>query len=210
MKPMSKYSALVLVALATLAPACSSTSAKKDPGSEGMWLPASPVLKQQLEEEAERLPFRHGVEQLEAIRWFASVGEPAYPTLLRLATDERDHVVFSALAALGATGDPRLAAPLRVIPWSEERFAGDLGYERARTLVRLGDWSAMPVLIGGLRDTRAVTRALCIKALTEATGDGRGFDPRANESERELAINRWEQWWLARSGEGLLRGETRM
>lgn len=201
----SRRSPSSFLALASLLFAsCSSTDGGLDDRIQGRWLPASPVLKQQIDDEAERLPFRHGVEQLEAIRWFASVGEPAYPTLLRLALDERDHVAFSALAALGATGDPRLAEPLRIIPWPEERFRGDLGFERARTLVRLGDWSAMPVLIAGLRDERILTRSLCIKTLEEATGDSRGFDARGAENAREVAVKRWESWWLARTGEGLL------
>ena len=204
--PMNRMSFLRPLSVAVLAAlsACASTSGDEDEGPKGKWLPASPVLKQQIQDEADKLPYRHGVEQLEAIRWFASVGEPAYPTLLRLAVDPRDEVAISALAALGATGDPRLADPLRVIPWSQERFNGDLGYERARTLVRLGDWSEMPVLINGLQDQRPLTRGLCIKTLAEASGDDRGFDPRGPIAEREAAIRRWESWWLARTGEGLL------
>ncbi len=185
---------------------CSSMGSSK-PGSEqddGRWLPASPILRQQIDDEAERLPWRHGVERLEAIRWFASIGEPAYPQLLELATDPRDHVAASALAALGATGDKRLVEPLKIIPWAEERYQGDLGLEHARTLLRLGDWSEIPILLAGLRDPRLYTRSLCAKELFDATGESFAFDPRASEDERERAIARWEGWWLARTGEGLL------
>jgi hypothetical protein len=191
--------------------ACSSTGKETIVAGKkvGYWLPASPILHQQIQDEADRLPWRHGVERLEAIRWFASVGEPAYPMLLTLATDPRDQVVASALAALGATGDSRLAEPLRIIPWEEGRFRGDLGLELARTLVRLGDWDEMPVLIAGLRDSRLFTRSLCSKSLSEATGDSRGYDPRAPEVERERAVLRWEAWWLARTGEGLLESLER-
>jgi hypothetical protein len=207
----SRHLGLAAGLLGLLASACASTDGETVVAGQkvGQWLPPSPILRQQIEDEAERLPWRHGVERLEAIRWFASVGEPAYPTLLKLATDGRDDVAASALAALGATGDSRLAQPLRLIPWPQDRFRGDLGLELARTLVRLGDWSQMPKLIAGLRDERVYTRSLCAKSLTEATGDSRGFDPRGDEAARERAVERWEAWWLARTGEGLLESLDR-
>ncbi|MEW6071894.1 MAG: hypothetical protein AB1726_04760 [Planctomycetota bacterium] len=170
------------------------------------WIEPSPILRQQIQDEAARLPWTHGFERLEQIRWFASVGEPAYPSLLELATDPRDDVAAAALAALGATSDRRLVPAIRDLPWAESRRGSDLGLERARTLVRLGDWMEIPVLIGGLRDPRLYTRSLCLDALAEATHETLGFDPRAEESEREKAVQRWERWWLDRTGEGLVSG----
>ena len=90
--------------------------------------------------------------------------------------------------------------PLRAPSHSLRR----LRLELARTLVRLGDWDEMPRLIAGLRDPRLFTRSLCSKTLVEATGDARGYDPRGDEKDRERAVLRWEAWWLARTGEGLL------
>ena len=150
------------------------------------------------------MPYSHGFDRLEQIRWFASVGEPAYPYLLRLAIDSRDDVAAAALAALGATRDSRLVEPLHELAWTEERGRGDLGLERARTLLRLGDWSEIPALVAGLRDQRLFTRSLCLDALKEATHETQGFDPRAEKGERDKAIARWEQWWLQRTGEGIL------
>ena len=76
--------------------------------------------------------------------------------------------------------------------------------ERARTLVRLGDWDEIPRLIAGLRDDRLYTRSLCFEALQEATHETHGFDPRSADDVRESAVVRWERWWFARSGDGLL------
>jgi hypothetical protein len=173
-----------------------------DPSSP--WIQAAPLLGQQIQDEAARLPFSHGFDRLEQIRWFASVGEPAYATLLGLAEDPRDDVAAAALAALGATLDSRLVEHIHKLSWSDERIHGDLGLERARTLVRLGDWSDMPILIQGLKDERLFTRSLCLDALKEATHEANGFDPRAEKDVREKAIARWEQWWLQRTGEGIL------
>jgi len=198
--------ALALVGVTLIASSCASTGEAEETRNErnGAWLSGSPILRQQIEEEAERLPWLHGVERLEAIRWFASIGEPAYATLLRLAIDPSDEVAASALAALGATGDQRLVRPLQIIPWSEERMKGDLLLERARTLLRLGDWSEIPALIGGLRHSELFVRSLCERALKESTGQRFGYDSRASEQDRERAVARWEGWWLARTGEGLL------
>jgi len=187
--------------------ACGSPATKSDMptgSTDGAWVKASPVLQQQIDDEAKRLPWTHGFERLEQIRWFASIGEPGYDTLLELAADPRDDVAAAALAAIGATLDRRLVTYVREVAWTSQRMQGDLRLERARTLVRLGDWSEIPVLIDGLDDERIYTRTLCFEALQEATHETQGFDPRSSEEARKSAIARWEQWWFARSGDGLL------
>jgi hypothetical protein len=68
-----------LVGLCALVSSCVTTS-ESAPGKKvntGPWLEASPVLRQQIEDEAERLPWTHGTERVEQIHWFATVGEPA-------------------------------------------------------------------------------------------------------------------------------------
>ncbi len=199
-----------ILCLSLFLAACSSTAREVRDGDVdhgSPWMQATPLLTQQIEDEAARLPYSHGFDRLEQIRWFASVGEVAYPVLLRLASDSRDDVAAAALAALGATLDSRLVPHIHSLGWSVEREHGDLGLERARTLVRLGDWSEIPVLIDGLNDERLFTRSLCSDALQEATHETHGFDPRAEKSEREKAIARWNQWWMQRSGEGILHAK---
>ena len=197
-----------LLIVVSVSGACASTDrVAEDVVSGGAeWIEPSPILRQQLVDEAARLPWTHGFERLEQIRWFAAAGEPGYETLLELACDPRDDVAAAALAALGATLDRRLVPAIHELAWNPERFQGDLGLERARTLVRLGDWSEIPILIQGLRDSRLYTRALCLDALKESTHEMLDYDPRAEPSTRDQAVKRWERWWAARSGEGLVRG----
>lgn len=204
MRPMSSKRSLLL---SLFLAACSSTARDVRDGGlvqDSPWIQATPLLAQQIEDEAARLPYSHGFDRLEQIRWFASVREPAYSVLLRLAVDPRDDVAAAALAALGATLDARLVPHIHALSWSEERVRGDLGLERARTLVRLGDWSEIPTLVRGLSDERLFTRSLCAEALREATKESHGYDPRAEKSEREKSIALWDQWWIKRSGEGIL------
>lgn len=170
---------------------------------ESGWLEPSPALRQQIEDEAKRLPWTHGMERIESIHWFASVGEPTYPTLLAMVLDPRPDVAGAALAALGATKDSRLVEPLRELPWPEDK-KGDLALERARTLLRLGDWQMVPHLVAGLRDERMMTRALCIQALDEATHERMGFDPRGEPDKREASVQKWEAWAKDRLADPLL------
>ena len=200
---------LASLALLLALSACSSSGNKNsmdDERAPGEWLQPSPLLAQRIDDEAQRLPYTHGMEHLEQIRWFASVGEPAYPTLLELACDQRDHVAAAAMAAMGATRDGRLVGPLNSLTCWEEghRRSDDLMLERARALVRLGDWDAMPTLIEGLASDSRRVRALCDQALFESTRQRFGFEADGPEEERTAAIRHWEEWWLARTGEGLL------
>jgi len=200
---------VALLALAFFAGGCSSTGDANtaDLVDGSPWLQPSPLLRQQIDDEAKRLPWTHGFERLEQIRWFASVGEPAYDSLLELVEDPRDDVAAAALAALGATMDRRLVPHIQNLAWPDYRKESDLGLERARTLVRLGDWSEIPVLIDGLRDERLYTRSLCLDALSEATHETLDYDPRSELSERARAVQRWVEWWSSRSSDALVTVE---
>lgn len=193
----------LLVLLFAGASSCSSTKSSLREEGTG-WLAASPALQRRIDDEARRLPWTHGVERVELIHWFAALGEPAYGTLLTMVADPRKDVAIAALAALGATRDSRLVAALARVQVPEGADAKDLQLERARTLLRLGDWQAAPTLIAGLRDERLFTRALCSQALTEATHESFGFDPKAEEPAREECVRRWESWWKERSADALL------
>ena len=200
----SVLSAIVLgisLALTSCVTTTEGVPQKKPPS--GAWLEASPVLRQQIEDQAERLPWTHGSERIEQIHWFATVGEPAYPKLLQLAQDERPGVAGSALAALGATRDSRLVPVLRQMSWNPSE-AEALRYERARTFLRLGDWRDVPVLIEGLRNESLMMRALCAQALFEATGERLDYDAKDPALLRDPSVLRWEAWWKDREREGIL------
>ena len=188
-----------VLTLALMSAACQSTSTVS---SQDVWTQPSKQLAHKIEEEASRLPWTHGLDRVQLIHWFAQVGEPAYPTLLAMVEDPREDVAGSALAALGATRDSRLVEHLHAIPIAEG--SADLELERARTLLRLGDWSVMPRLIEGMRDERLMARALCFQARSETTRERFDFDPRGDAEEREAAVQRWEAWWAERTGDALL------
>jgi len=151
-------------------------------------------LKEKIEENVRRLPWTHGMERVDLVRWFSEVGEPAYPVLLELCQDSRPDVAGAALGALGATGDERLVEQLHALPWPEEEQVA-LRLERARALLRLGDFSMTEHLIGGLSHERLLIRALCAQSLYEATGKRFGYAPSATPVDRGEAVARWQEWW---------------
>ena len=167
------------------------------------WLLPSPFLELKLEENAARLPWTHGAERIELVRWFAGAGEPAYETMLALALDGRPDVAGSALAALGSTRDERLVPFVQELSWPG-RVPESLVLERARALLMLGDWSEIPLLIDALGSDDLSIRALSGYALYRATGDRRGFDPRGTDEVRAESIGRWRSWWGERQDEGIL------
>ena len=165
--------------------------------STGPWMQPTPQLAEKIEQNAMRLPWTHGIERVELIQWFARVGEPAYDKLLEMVLDPRADVSGAALAALGATRDARLVEPLRELPWPEMKDS-DVALERARTLLRLGDWSMVPHLIDGLGDERVMVRAICGQTLYEATHERFGYDANAPQEERHASIEQWRVWWAER------------
>jgi hypothetical protein len=152
------------------------------------------MLQDKIEANARRMPWTHGMERVELVRWFSQVGEPAYPALLELCNDTRPDVAGAALGALGATGDSRLVEELHALPWPSEDCI-ELRLERARALMRLGDFSMVEHMIGGLSHERLLIRALCSQSLYEATGRRFGFDPSASDGDRREAVTRWSEWW---------------
>jgi hypothetical protein len=201
----SALASAAAIALALTLGACATTHESAGTTASGaQWLEPSPALRLRIEDQAKRLPWTHGMERIEVIRWFASVGEPAYPTLLTMVLDPRKDVAGSALAALGATHDSRLVDEIHKLPWRESHEGSDLDLERARTLLRLGDWQTIPVLLQGLQSDDLMTRALCNQALFEATHEQFEFDPKGEPAARDAAVKKWEAWWNVRNQDPLL------
>ncbi len=198
----------MLAAAALLCGGCVTSGAPREHAlPPTRWVEASPGLQDQIDEHSERLPWTHGADRVELIRWFAGAGEPAYPRLLELAMNESTSVASSALAALGATRDQRLVTSVRALP-PHPSGSRMVALERARTLLYLGDWSEMPLLIDALESNELPTRALAGYALFRATGESRGFDPKADAEERAQAANAWRTWWRQRNEEGILEQDA--
>ena len=98
------------------------------PGAEPTWIQPSASLQRQLEAQAARLTYAHGLEEkYELIRWFVGTGEVAYPTLFQLVeAGPTDEARALALSCLASTADPRLLGAIAQ-PSSPARTARPCG-----------------------------------------------------------------------------------
>jgi hypothetical protein len=191
---------LLLALTSVLLAACitTGTGSISTSSSDSEWVQPTPQFRRKLRQQADRVPYIQRTEEMLAvIRFFVQARESAYDLLLEMAATSNPKVAGTALAALGETRDERLAPHVAAL---ELRAEGgrQLQYERARCLVKLGDWSEMPLLVSGLRDDELWFRALCAKALRDATHLSQGFQPDGDEVEREAAAQAWEAWLVAR------------
>lgn len=163
------------------------------------------LLRQQIDKRVNDLRYTHGVELMNSLDWLARCGELAFYALIE-ALESPDTTTRSSAANILGRGRDR-----RVIPYLQKK-ANDpdirTRFEVARALLRLGDWSNMPILIAGLRDTSEYVRALCNDALKSSTQIDFGFVPSAPESEREPKVQKWEGWWQSRSKDFFFAAKT--
>lgn len=169
----------------------SCASAPKHPFSE-----PTKMLKEQIDKRVSELRYTHGMELMNHLDWLVRCGENAYPTLID-ALDNGDATTRAGAAnVLGRCNDRR------VIPFLSEHAKDTdprMRFEVARALLRLGDWTHIPVLIDGMRDGSEYVRALCNDALKQSTQIDFGFVANATAEEREEKVKKWETWWSARS-----------
>lgn len=154
------------------------------------------VQQLQIERKIAEIPYTRDWERIRTLDWLTRWGEAAFPALIdALGSKDADTRAASA-NVLGRSQDRR------VIPFVA-KIADDpdtgVRYEVARSLLRLGDWSRVPVLIHGLRDEREYARALCNDALRQYTKVDFGFAPSAPKDQREEPVRKWENWWNARA-----------
>jgi hypothetical protein len=118
-------------------------------------------------------------------------------------TGVRGVSIVVAMACLGAS------IPGCSLPSEEPSFASADPVTRLAALreaVARGDRSAIPDLIGMLESDDPAHRMFAIRALEGFTGQTLGYDHAAPESERQAAVERWEAWWRAESGDGTVAG----
>jgi hypothetical protein len=203
--PIPRLAALAVILLSAACVTTTSGQEERKNVSTSQWLQPSQVLRDQIADQLERLPWTHGVDRVEQIRWLAGVGEAGFDQILPVCLDPRPDVAGAALAALGATGDNRLVVPIQSLDWPpDDEMNKGLRLERARTLVRLGDWTHLRVLIEGLEDEELWTRAWSIQALFEATKHRFDYSAKGTPEERAASAQRWRAWLDSRQTEGLL------
>ena len=173
------------VSLLAILPSCAST------GHTPEYPEASPILQEEIDMLLRELPYRHGPELIATLKRLIYIGEPAIPSIVR--TLRADHPKSRSNAAYEIR-DRRVIPKLRK---SLDDSAPGVRYEVAASLLILGDWSGIPILIEALGDEDPYHRYKAIGVLANHTHQDLGYDYRAAEVERTEAVGRWENWYAA-------------
>lgn len=203
--PMRTTLLLPLLGLAFAA--CSSTATqqqveevKKD------WLDPNPILATEIESRIESIPYRHGEELVNHLMWLVERGEVAAGQTLEGLYHEDAKVRSNCAWILGQMGQRGILPNTHaILPHLETLLTDEheaVRLESASSLMALGDFAAVPVLIEGMDSESARARFLCSKSLERATKREVDFDHLATDpAERAESIAVWRRWWAKQSND---------
>lgn len=152
-----------------------------------------PLLQKQIEKRIDNLKYQRGDALLDSLNWLILYGEYAVPQL-EAALIKPDHRTRSYAAyVLGEIGDTAVVPKLRESLGKEKNKL--VRYEMASSLMTLGDWGQIGVLIDGLGEDSRLFRFKCFEVLKKNLNLTFGFDPAGAVKERTAAVRKWRAWW---------------
>jgi hypothetical protein len=150
-------------------------------------------MEEMIQEKIKQIPYQHKEELLNNLMWLARAGDQAVPALDEALSHDDPKVRASCAYVFGQMGDKRTIPILqrhRNDPHPVARL------EIARSLLILGDYSTVPLIIQGLNSDMQHVRYLCYDILHSTTGKTFDYDHRAVDPvDREPAIAKWQGWW---------------
>jgi len=108
------------------------------------------------------------------------------------------------LTSAGTLGDEDLESLFKSAFTELARLEGEPATKRAGEFHHLGA-RVVPLLLTKLTAAERDNRARAFLILREITGQALPFDPAAEESTRQQALDRWIAWYLENRPDGLLR-----
>ena len=136
---------LVLLLPMALVAGCGTTS---EPTRGSEFAAPNPLLRGEIQKRIDNVPYLHREELLDSLLWLTVQGEVAMDQLLEALGAQDPKIRSSSSWCLGRIGDRRAIPALRQRAEVEEDEVARL--ELARTLLVLGDFARVPVLIAGL------------------------------------------------------------
>lgn len=151
------------------------------------------ILKKQIAKRINGLKFQRGVALLDSLNWLILYGEHAVPQLLEALKDPDPRTRSYSAYVLGEIGNDSVVPDLRTALAGESHKL--VRYEVAASLVTLGDWGQLGVLIDGLEEESKLFRFKCFEILRKNLNLTFGYDPNGPSEERALAVQKWVVWW---------------
>lgn len=164
------------------------------------------IMEEKIAESIAAIPFQHQQELVDNLLWLAQLGEQAIPAVSEALSAPEPKVRSSAAWVLGRMGDKRS------IPFLRKQVSDSneiVRLEVSRSLLSLGDYSQIPVLIAGLDSELQYVRFLCYDALSNTTGKSFDYDHRISDrGDRAGSVEKWQQWWAAQKKETWFQGSS--
>ncbi len=196
---MMRISTLFAFAAFPLLAACSGTTSPQDSAFD----PGGKLMQEAIQDHISQFPYQSGQELWSNALWVAAKGEPAIPLLLKALEDKAPRMRSSAAFALGLMKDRRV---IKYLPKHLEDPSFSVRLETARSLLYLGEFKGVPVLIEGLNNSEQPVRMYCAESLREMTGKDFDYDHRQKTPEqRKEAISKWTAWWKDQGSGGWLQ-----
>jgi hypothetical protein len=151
------------------------------------------ILKKQISKRIYGLKFQRGVALLDSLNWLILYGDHAVPQLLEALNDPDPRTRSYSAYVLGEIGNDSVVKDLRATLEGEDHKL--VRYEIAASLVTLGDWGQLGVLISGLNEQSKLFRYKCFEILRKNLNLTFGYDPESPAEERALAVQKWVVWW---------------
>ncbi|MBN2490221.1 MAG: HEAT repeat domain-containing protein [Planctomycetes bacterium] len=152
-----------------------------------------PLLKKQIDKRIDGLKYLRGTALLDSLNWLILYGEHAVAQLLQGLEDPDPRTRSYCAYVLGEIGNQDVVPSLREALAREEHKR--VRFEIAASLVTLGDWGQMGLLIEGLEEEARLSRHKCFEILRKNLNLTFGFDPAGPADERAAAVAKWKAWW---------------
>ncbi len=154
---------------------------------------AGPLLKKQIAMRITNLKYQRGMSLYDTLNWLILYGEMAVPQLLESMADPDPRTRSYCSYILSEIGDPKVIPVLRDALAEENHKL--VRYEISASLVTLGDWAQLGVLINGLEEESKRYRHKCFEVLRKHLNLTLGYDPDGPAEERTVAVSKWAAWW---------------
>lgn len=152
-----------------------------------------PLLKKQIAKRIESLKYQRGIALLDSLNWLILYGDDALPQLTEALQHPDPRTRAYSAFVMGEVNNRAVIATLRDTLADEPHKMAR--YEMAASLVTLGDWAQIGVLVEGLAEENKRYRHKCFEVLKKNLNITLGFEPNGDDTSRRAAVAKWRAWW---------------